>query len=511
MATDQWASARPLFGKAPEHVIADADKARLQAYALYEKIYRNEPRTFELQQYGQNADPIYLPSPKKIIEASNRFLAVDWNYVIDPDLGTPDEQKAMGDLFSQLWRRERMISKFNTQKRYGLVWADAIWHIYADPRKPAGHRVSIKEVHPSHYFPILDPLDNERIIGVHLVDFVRDPREKDPLTKKTVVRRQTYRKFEAPNGTIRITSETGTYEQIAWDDRNMLEKNLKKVSQIEQEHDLDPKITSIPVYHIANKRMPGSIFGDSQLAGIERIFAAANQSISDEELTLVTQGLGMFYTTSGPPKNADGTTGAWDLGPGQMVEVSPEDKVGRLTGVTSVAPMLEHIKFMLEEATSSVGLSDIAMGRVNVTVAESGISLFLQLAPLLASNKEQEDEMLPVYDNMWYDLKTGWFPTYEQTNPETPVEITTYVGDPMPVNKDAEITRIVTLVTAQLMSLDEARTKLVQLGVEIDLKTTDAASIIAEAAALSTAKFGDPFNNRYNTENDDPGNTGTGG
>lgn len=513
MATDQWASARPLFAKADlPHVLAAEDKDRLKAYSLYENIYRNVPQTYALQQYGQDSAPIYLPSPKKMIEATNRFLAVDWNYLVDPALGSPEEQKVLGGLMSQLWRRERMVSKFNTQKRYGLVRADAVWHVLGNPNKPAGRRISIKEVHPEGYFPILDPEDKERIIGVHLVDIVKDPSEaaKDPNTKKTAVRRQTYRKVETPTATT-ITSECAIFETDAWDDRVLLPKDIKKIAEVAPVIRLDPRITAIPVYHIANKRMPGSMWGDSQLAGIERIFAAANQSISDEELTLVTQGLGMFYSTSGPPINAaDGSTGSWDLGPGQMIEIGPEDKVGRLTGVTTVAPMLDHIRFLLDEASASLGLSDVATGRVDVTVAESGISLFLQLAPLLAATKEQEDEMLPVYDNMWFDLKTGWFPAYEATDAETVAEVTTYVGDPMPVNKDAEILRITNLVTAKLMSIDEARALLSGLGIELD-DGTNAAGILAEAAALSKAQFGDPFANRYDTEQDDPENTGTGG
>jgi len=514
MATDQWASARPLFGKAPEHVVTEDDKARLQTYDLYDNIFRSAPATFALQQYGQNAAPIYLPGPRKIVEASSRFLAVDFNYAVDPDatLGTPEERLQIDAFLSQFWRREKFTSKFNTQKRYGLVRGDAVWHIFADLNKAEGRRISIREVHPKGYFPIPDPNDNERIIGVHLVDFVRDPREKDPLTKKVVVRRQTYRKLDptSPNGTPVITSESGTYEINAWDDRNLVAKDIKKVSQITPVTQLDPRIQSIPVYHIANKRMPGSLFGDSQLQGIERVFAAMNQSISDEELTLATQGLGMFFTTSGPPTNADGSTGQWDLGPGQMVEVSPEDKVGRLTGVTTVAPMLDHIKYLGDAAESSVGLSDIATGRVNVTVAESGISLFLQLAPLLAANKEQEDEMLPVYDNMWYDLKTGWFPAFEGFNGDSTVEVSTYVGDPMPVNKAAEIQDIINLVAASLMSIDEGRAKLKELGVEL-ADGTDAAAIIAEAGAVAKAKFGDPFANRADTELDEPGNAGAGG
>lgn len=510
---DQYASARPLFAKAPEHLITDEDKDRVRSYQLQEAIYRSVPATFKLMQYGQDAAPIYLPSAKKMIEATNRYLAVDWNYLVDPAsaLGTPEEKLQIGQLMSNLWRRERMISKFNSQKRYGLIRGDAVWHVMANPLKVEGRRVSIKEVNPGNYFPILDPEDNEKMIGVHLVDIVKDPREAaDPKSKKVVARRQTYLKIESPNGTITITSECNTYETDAWDDRVLLPQDIKKVSVVSPLETLPPQIQAIPVYHIPNKRMPGSIFGDSQIAGLERIFAAVNQSISDEELTLVTQGLGMFYSTSGPPLNADGTTGAWDLGPGQMIEVSPEDKVGRLTGVTSVAPMLDHIKFMLGEAESSIGLSDVATGSVDVTIAESGIALWLKLSPLLASCKEQEQEMLPVYDNMWFDLKTMWFPAFEAFSAESTVEVTTFVGDPMPVNKDAEILRITNMVTAGLMSIDEGRTKLIELGVELD-QGTDAAAIIAEAGALAKAKFGDSFANRADTETDDPENAGTGG
>lgn len=489
MPIDQYASARPYFPASPPAGLNTDDQDRIQSYLLYENMYWNSPETFKIIARSEDSQPIYLPSARNMIEATHRFLAIDWDYVVNPKVGTSGDQEIIKSLLQQLFKREMMYAKFANQKRFGLIRGDAMWHITADPDKDAGQRISMHELDPGQYFPITDPDNSDRIIGCYIVDEVPDPRDKD----KTLTRRQMYRKED--NGTI--TSELALFELAKWDDRDD-PADAVKVQDVFPAAPLPPTITQIPVYHIRNFRT-NATFGSSQIRGIETVLAAVNQTISDQDLAISMQGLGVYWTDAGPPKNADGSDGDFIMGPGEVVEVAPGSNFGRVSGISGALPGIEHMKFMLEQASEAMGLPDIARGRADVTIAESGISLMIQMSPLLAQNGEKELEMLGVYDQMFFDLTRMWFPAYEQTG-VLEVEIDTVVGDPMPKNRDAQIAEILTLVTSvpQLITVEMAQAKLSELGYEFPDNAAQA--IMDESSARALAA--DPFGTRMQQEGD---------
>lgn len=494
MVFDPYASVKPYFsqGSSPPYVVSDEDKNRIMSYEFYENAFWNMPQTFKVLQRGQDSAPIYLPSPRKMIEAVNRFFAKKFSYLISNDDGD-----VISTLVLSLFKREKFFTKFATQKRYQLIRGDALWHIVGDPLAPEGERLSIYELSPSNYFPIMD---GEKRVGCHLVDVITDP--ADPNKSKQVSRVQTYRKTE--NGTI--TSEMNYYDTAKWDDRNLLPKDIKKVASVVKLFELPPEITSLPVYDVPNNRIPGpSPFSYSEILGIERVFAALNQAISDEELSLAMAGLGVFWTNAGPPRDeASGAIVPWDIGPARMIEVSKDSQVGRLQGITSVAPMIDHMKFLLGEAQSGLSIPDVAAGRVDVTVAESGISLQLQLSPLLEHTQEKEGSLIETYDQMFYDLVHGWFPAYEGTNATTETTMVAVTGDPMPRNRKMEIQEIIDLKAAGLLSAEEARQIMIdQHGYKI---TANVDKLLEEKAAATAAE--DPFSDRSNEELDESGASG---
>jgi hypothetical protein len=471
------------------------DALRLAAYSTYEGIYRNVPDAFKLIQRGDEANPIYLPSAKTLIEAKNRFLCKRWTYALAPTLGTTEERAALDFALTTLFRREQIWTKFGTQKRYGMIRGDAVWQIVADEDKPEGRRLSVYEVDPASYFPINDPWNAEKLLGCHLVDPVLLP------DGKTVIKRQTYRKEE--NG--RISYELSWWETGAWDDREEGAK-LKRASKIpDGEHnrpdkfELDPRITAIPVYHIKNNRVPGEPFGASELQGYERLIAAINQSMTDEDLALVLEGLGLYFTNSGPPTDEDGNETNWKLGPGWVVEGDADSDFKRITGVQSVAPMQEHIRKMESSMREAAGVPDIAIGNVDVQTAESGIALAFKMAPLLSGNEEKEQEILSVSDHMLFDLATMWFPVYEGLeNAARPVSI---VDDPLPVNRKAVLDEVLALLSSDppLISAEYARTLLSEkLG--YDFPDEMASAVVEEAAAIAEARNVDPFAARVASE-----------
>lgn len=483
----------PLIGTAlPSWVGNTNDAARVAAYLKYEDMYWNTPETFALVQRGTDKPVIYIPSARIIVEATNRFLAKSWDFSVDPTVGTPNDQTLVSSMIRRLFKRELMWAKFATQKRYGLIRGDQVWHILANPLKKLGSRISINELDPGSYFPIHDPDNLERIIGCHLVDQVL----MDDL--KTIAnRRQTYRKDPLTGG---ITTELALFELGKWDDRDPVQVKAtppKLLQQLIPVTPLDPRITTIPVYHIKNSRTPGDPFGSSEMRGLETIAAAINQAVTDEDLALALQGLGLYWTTSGPPVDKDGNETNWRLGPGQVVEIDAESTFNRVTGVSGL-PALQHIGYLAGAMQQASGVSDVAAGRVNVQVAESGIALYLELAPIIAKNAEKESEMLGVHDHMLYDLVQMWFPVYEGLPAETAVEVVSVVDDPMPVDRDARIKEILSLVAASIISSAYAREELTKLGYEFPAEM--GVDIVQEKTALSAAMFPDPYQSRAEQE-----------
>jgi hypothetical protein len=365
----------------------------------------------------------------------------------------------------------------------------------ADEEKPDGQRVSLYEVDPGSYFPIYDPWNPEKVTGVHLVDQV--------VTESgaSIIKRQTYRKTETGS----VSYELSWWKSGAWDDRNVdpnykLEKaDSKDIPEGEENtpvaYELPPEITAIPVYHIKNNRVPGVPFGRSELAGLETIIAGVNQTISDEDLTLAMQGLGLYWTNSGPPVDDDDNETNWRIGPGWVVEVDADSTFGRVQGVTSVDASLAHINKLESSARESAGIPDIAVGKVDVQVAESGVSLAFQMGPILAKNAEKEDEILGVMDNLLYDLCTMWFPVFEGFTSDAVA--LSQVDDPLPVNRKAVLDEIVQMLSSDppLISAEYARTLLSEkLG--YDFPSEMATAVVTEAAALAEARNVDPFASR---------------
>lgn len=497
MDLDPYSTVKPLLGPL-DSWLGSEDAARLAAYATYEAVYRNVPQAFKLIQRGDESNPIYLPSAMTIVEAVNRYLAKRWTYAIEPRLGTPEERASLNLMMQTLFRREQVWSKFATQKRFGLVRGDQVWHVVGDSTKDPTKRISVYEVDPGSYFPISDDFNADKIYGVHLVDQV-----ETTDGSKTIIKRQTYRKED--NG--RISYELSWWKTGAWDDRDTGNKLEKADSKDIPEGDankpvkfeLDPLITSIPVYHIKNNRTTGAPFGTSEIAGFETIIGGINQSISDEDLSLALEGLGLYWTNSGPPIDDEGNETNWKLGPGWVVEVDEGSTFGRTSGLSSVSPFQDHMKKLESSMREAAGVPDIAIGSVDVQTAESGIALAFKMGPILAKNEEKELEILSVMDHMLYDLTTMWFPVYEDL--ETDARAVSIVDDPLPINRKAVLDEIVAMLGTDppLISAEYARTLLSEkLGYDFPDEMADA--VVTEAAAMAEVRNIDPFAARVAAE-----------
>lgn len=491
-----YSTAKPLMG-ALETWLPTDDAERIAAYQLYESIYKNVPDAFRVIQRGSEQNPIYIPSGRTIIEACNRFLAKRWDYVVDPEVGTPQERETLELALSNLFVREEMYSKFSVSKKWGLIRGDAVWHITANPNKAEGTRISIHQVDPASYFPIFDPVNDTKVVGVHLVDQFAG--EDDGV----VLRRQTYRKNQETN---RISYEVTWWEMGGWDDREGSGQDLEPAAPPPDfegvpAFDLPEQITSIPVYHIKNDPSPDAPYGTSELAGLERVIAAVNQAISDEELSLALDGLGLYKTTSGPPVDDDGNETNWEIGPGYVVEIDENSDFDRVSGVTSVDPVMDHLGYLDRALREASGTPDVAIGRVDAQTAESGVALLLQMAPMLSKNEEKEQTILSAMDHLLFDICSMWLPAYEPGISGNAIA-RSIVDDPLPLNRISTLQEIILMVENMIISLAYARV-LIQEKLGYDIPDDVMQEILQEKRTLAeAAASSDPWVNRVNQELD---------
>lgn len=483
VAFTPYSTGMALFGQKPSWIPNELDQQRIQAYQLYEQIYWNVPDIFQLTARGTNDKAIYIPTARTIIDTTNRYTAPAFDFLVQPrEVGAQISQDVVAArLALQDWMaRERFRSKFNGAKRYGLIRGDWIWHLTADVTKPIGKRISITALDPAMYFPITADDDVDRVIGCHLVESITDD-NGDP-----VIHRLTYRKVPLSDGTSTITVEDGLFEVDAWGGPNDRPKQvLRPVTA------LPPDITALPVYHVKNFEEPGNPFGSSEIRGFERIMAAVNQSISDEDLALALEGIGMYATDAPQPTDDKDNPVPWQLGPGRVVHIPSGHIFNRVDGVGSVAPFQDHIGLLTKLLREASSTPDIAIGSVDVQVASSGIALALQLDPMLAKAAEKDDLILDVHAQMGYDLINGWYPAYEETT-FTDVTVVPVVGDPVPVDRTARLTELNDMLDRGVIDSAFYRTEASKLGYEFPDNIGDTA--LAEHSARNA--IADPLAQR---------------
>ena len=474
-----YSTVAPYFG-APPTWLTEMDAQRILSYQIYEQIYWNVPETFVLQQRGSDADPIYVPTARTIIDTTNRYVAKDFGFMIDPQVGTPAGQVTLQNALTSLFRRERFWSQFAANKRFGLIRGDWLFHVIGNPAKPQGRRITIETIDPGAYFPVYHPDDPGKLIAVYIAE-----QYVDPSDNKVYIKRQTYWKGKDPlendGSDTSIWNSVALFDPKSWEDITVNPKTvIKELAQ------LPPQITSIPVYHIRNFETPGDPFGSSELRGFERIAAAVNQAISDEELALALEGLGMYATDGGPPRDEQGNITDWILGPGNVVE--HKGNFSRVTGVGSVAPVLDHVNFLIQQLKEASGTPDAATGKVDVAVAESGISLILQMGPMLSKTAEKDQVVTDVMRQMYFDIAQGFLPAYEATTTDAYAEPS--YGNALPDDKAAQVAEVLQIVAAGLADAEWGRTEIARIR-GYDFGNGMAERVVAEAAEKAAAM--DPF------------------
>jgi hypothetical protein len=455
----------------PAWVTEPRDARRVAAYGGYDDMYLNLPGTF-LARGGQTDVPIYVPSAMKIVEAVVRYLGKDWRWVVesaDPSVDSSADSNVIDTTmnFHNLFVREEFKTKLYSLKRHMVQRGDAVFHITADLGAPAGFRLSIHEPDAKNVFRIPHPTNDLVTIGYYLVDLIY---ADDGTTQ--IARRQEYR--YDPAGSGNIYSRLTFWEVNGWDDRYIGHPALKPVeapAAYKQDKAvqpalaggfLPPSIRSLPVYVFRNRREGSEPWGASQISGMETLVGGINNTVTDEDITLALNGLGVFVTDSARPVDDAGNETDWFVAPGTVMEVKPGTKFERVAGVSTNAPFQEHLGYLDDAVDRSAGLSATAIGNVDAAVAASGVALRLDMAPILSGNEEREIELLGRLDQMLFDLLTMWFPLEGFTAPPG-LMVTNSFGDPLPRDRAATIKEVTDLLTAGLVTIDWAVPYLAQM------------------------------------------------
>jgi hypothetical protein len=202
----------------------------------------------------------------------------------------------------------------------------------------------------------------------------------------------------------------------------------------------------------------------------------------------------VYATDGGPPRNAQGLPTDWVLGPGRVVEHTPGSDFKRVNGISSVEPNQAHLAFLINALKEASATSDAAIGKVDVSVAESGISLLLQLGPMLSKVAEREDTIDDVIFQFYHDLCQMWLPAYEAIT--TPCIALPVYGSAIPDNRERRFDEVMKMFDAQLVDAAWVMKELGKIGYEFSSDTAQAA--ISEASARAVAS--DPFSGRLDAD-----------
>jgi hypothetical protein len=494
-----YSTARQFFGTMPSWV-PPADQERIASYDTYEQIYWSVPETFKLMLRGTENKPIYLPSGRVIVDTANRYIGKKLRWVADPTLGEAGDQQLIMAEFNKLFRRESFASKYNSNKRYGIMKGDWIFHVTADPLKPQGERISIHRVDAGSYFPVTEDMlvkggSPERIVRVHLAEQFIDTLGTFGAKNKVYVRRQTYTRVPKGDGTYSIESSTLIADPDKWFD------DTKAGTMYEiRPFLLDPLITQIPVFAIQNFDEPGNLFGSSEMRGMERVMAAMNQAVSDNDIALALEGLGLYATESPGPVDEEGKDVDWIIGPGRVLENVKNFQ--RVNGVGSVKPSQDHVHLMYNFLKEASGTPDVAIGNVDVTVAESGIALALQMGPMLAKAEEKDTIIVDRLTQMAFNIATMWFPVYEGISfGEAQLVAYCNVADKLPADRVAVVDEVVKMMSSvpPLMSATTGR-QILSSELAIPFASNELERIIQEAQM--SMEITDPQGSRMDEELD---------
>jgi hypothetical protein len=489
--TGLFATTADFVGTLPTWYPSPDIARRIAMYDFYYSLYWGEPRILQFSIRDADTPPIYVPAARTIVDTTHRYVAKGISVAPNPEFGSETEQATAKVWIDAFLRRERFYSRFSGVKRTVLMKGEACMLISADPLKPQGSRISLTPVDPATWIPAYKDTRGEHQVGVDLIETFTEEG-----TDGILVRRQRWMKGDHPaRGGTPLDPITYQVDIIKQEDFNDGEEAAVFRSEFPQTP-LDARITALPVYHFKNFEEDDNPFGSSELRGVERLALAMTTNMSDADIALALQGIGLYATTGGAPRNAAGEEQDWIIAPGQVLEIGSDKKFERVNGISTMDPYHNHIQELYDYLRDGTGTPVVATGKVEVAIAESGISLTLQMGPMLAKAEDKDELLRDSLHQMFFDLKT-WAAVYEGVNMGL-ADFDVYFGPKLPQNQQERITNIIAMssATPPIISTQTARDMLREM--DYDIPDDEALSILEETAAMATES--DPVGGRLGEE-----------
>ena len=466
--TTQWSGVEQWLQSAIKpYWIPEEDLLRLQAYSHYDDLYWNEPTQFELRVL-EGEESIYVPNARVIVDTTAHYILKGLDFV--------SQNQQTQEALTAFMNRERFLSRFHTAKHRGVAIGDFAFHLRGNPYKPAGSRLSINSVDPSSVFPVWDEDNPDKMVKCHLVKFFVDDEKGEERVQKL-----TYELVEDEVTHQRLVfREEGIYSlKNKWWGR---EPELVKV--IYPRASLDPRITSIPVYWFQNKTWDIDQYGSSELRGFDSLLYEVSQGATDVAAALALEGLGVYATDGGRPVDDQGNETDWEVAPGKVMEVPTGSYFRRLEGVTSITPATDNIEYIERKLREASSLTDVALGTVEASVAQSGIALAIRFMPTLAKIEDRDRHGVDKLRQFWYDW-CSWYDVYEGVR-LTP-DIEPVLGEKLPKSRTEVINELNNLKDRRIISAETYRMLLEkELGYSFD--PNEGTKVLQEIAAETEAR-----------------------
>lgn len=482
-----WSTLDNMLGKPPVW-LPEEDRVRFAAYEKYDQLYWNDPTQYAIRVL-EDEQPIYIPNARVIVDTTCQWLMKGFRISVgDYDPENPKQVKV-----DALLKRERFYSRFNLMKESAVTRGDGAFHITADPLKEPGSIISIDTLHPGQVIQVPADDDPDLIVKIHIVELFVGYDPKDPT--KEYLRKLTYHKMVKGHPEWEEGAKPLIYrEEAIWDldpdwwgeDPTAKPRKVKDILPLEP---LDPRIQHFPVYWYPNKEWESQLYGSSELRGLEFLDWAVSQGATDTQMALGLEGLGVYATDGGRPVDEAGRETDWEVSPGKVMEVPSGSYFRRVEGVGSITPMMEQIRYLEQKAYAAAGLTDVALGQVDVQVAQSGIALAIKFMPTLAHIEPRDTSFKEITQQLFYDLRT-WFDVYDRTSQIDEVEV--FIDkNKLPADRVAILNELNNFLDRKIISRKYYRLKTKELGYDIDhdamekeiLEEAEATAKVAAAAA----------------------------
>lgn len=452
-------------------------RERAQAYQKYDQMYWNDINQYSVR-YLVGEFPVFIPNARTVIDTTSHYYLKGLAVAVKE----PEKYTKTAEALKQFLKREMFISRFHTAKHTGVTRGDYVFHMTADPDKPEGSRLSLNSVHPSKVILDEDPADCTRIVRAHLVERVPHP---DPAKQGEFAIKELVYWYDDGDNDADDQEDIAPYpDQVVRDDdragstrRVMREERLwstdkpwydredrQLIATTLPSEPLPEEIDVIPVYWFTNLGWDDGPYGYSELRGFERNMQSISQVTTDQSTSLSLEGLGVYATDGGAPVDSKtGQAAEWEIGPGKVMEVPGGAYFRRVEGVGSVRPNIDHIDYLESKIREAGGLSDVALGRVDVQTASSGIALAIKFMPTLAKLDERDKTGVDRLTQLFYDWQK-WYEAYEGTKLEGEIEIT--IGDKLPTDRTGRINELNNMLDRGVISRVYYRAEMQKLGYE---------------------------------------------